>query len=117
MFHDLPYTDDPFASWGRAPQGQPVGAQAGNGSDSDYTEVVKIEAAASNVQELQRRIKNAGGVLVTSGDSPNYTVAINNTLRFSVARRSDGSYEIRESQYFWLLIGAAAIVGVLLIAK
>lgn len=106
MFRELPYTDDPFASAG-----------AGAPGDDNYTDTIKIEAAASNVQELQKRIRNAGGVLVTPGDSPNYTVAINNTLRFSVTRRQDGSYEIRESQYFWLIVGAAVVVGLLAIAK
>ena len=113
MFQELPYTNDPFAWLGK--DNASTGAQAG--SDADYTETITTNAAASNVSELQKRIKLAGGVLITTGDSPNYTVAINNTLRFSVARRADGSYEIRESQYFWLLIGAAAIVGVLLITK
>ena len=105
-YRDLPYVDDPFASAG--------------GSDGDYSETITTATTAAdtrNVQELQARIKKANGVVVAGPNSSDYIVAVNNTLRFSVTRRADGAFEIRESQYFWLLVGAGLIVGVLLITK
>src|SRR5258705_10246998 len=64
-------------------------------TDGDYAtesgDVIRTTSTAKdarNVQELQSRIKAAGGVLTTSGESSDYLVAVNNKLKFSVTRNA-----------------------------
>lgn len=74
-------------------------------------------ADVRNVAELQARIKAAGGALRTNPNSSDYLVAVNNQLRFSVARQADGSFLITEFSWYWLAIWAAALIGLAVIAK
>lgn len=84
----------------------------------DTTIVTTTTAADTrNAQELQSRIKANGGVVRANANSSDYIVAVNNRLKFSVTRAADGSFEIRESSYFWLVVGATALVGLAVIAK
>lgn len=97
-----------------------VTADTVSANDVLYDTTVTTTTTAAdtrNAQELQGRIKAGGGVVKTNANSSDYIVAVNNRLKFSVTRAVDGSYEIRESNYFWLVVGAAALVGLAVIAK
>lgn len=74
-------------------------------------------ADVRNVQELQGRLKAAGGALIVGPNSSDYIVAINNNGKFSVTRQPDGRFLIRESSTFSFLIGAAVVVSLLLISR
>jgi hypothetical protein len=91
-----------------------VGAELTPGGTLKFTTAA---ADSRNVQELQARIKAAGGVLITNLNQSDYIVAINNRLKFSVTRNAAGQFEIRESSNYMYLIGAAVVIGVLLLAK
>lgn len=112
---DLPYTDDPFSEGKAASNGGAV--TTGQSNDSDIVRTTTTAADTRNAGELQARIKAAGGALRTNANSSDYIVAVNNRLKFSVTQLSNGQYEIRETQYYWLLIGAAALVGLAVVAK
>lgn len=70
-----------------------------------------------NIQDLSAQIKAAGGALVVNANDSRYIVAINNGLRYSVTRLSDGRYRITASSMFPLLIGGAVVLAVALIAS
>ena len=116
---------DFFASGGggNAPVPQTTGVDKETKPVSDTsnaTDVIRTTTTAAdarNVQELQTRIRAGGGVLTANPNSSDYIVAINNRLKFSVTRNQAGQYEIRESQNYYYLIGAAVLVGVLLLSK
>lgn len=74
-------------------------------------------ADVRNVQELQGRLRAAGGSLIVGANSSDYIVAINNNTRFSITRQPNGQFLIRESYMFPLLIGAVAIVGLILLGR
>lgn len=84
----------------------------------DTTIVTNVTAADTrNAQELQQRIKAQGGAIRTDANSSDYIVAANNRLKFSITPVANGKFLIRESNYFWLVVGAAALVGLAVIAK
>lgn len=124
MFYDIPYTDDPFAAGAAVAAGSTI-AQAGTRlgsaqSDSNGVDVITTTTTAANTrnaEELSARIKASGGVVKTNANSSDYIVAVNNRLKFSVTQEPDGSYQIRESSYFWLAIGAVALVGLVVVKK
>ena len=91
-------------------------AGAPDTSSGDVIKTTTTAADTRNVQELQARIRQAGGVLKANANSSDYIVAINNRLKFSVVRVGD-QFEIRESNNFYYLVGAAVLVGVLVLAK
>lgn len=74
-------------------------------------------ADVRNVQELQGRLRAAGGSLIVGPNSSDYIVAINNNAKFSITRQANGQFLIRESQMFTVLIGAAVIMGLLLVSR
>ena len=100
-------------------QGNPLpqGAAGSASSTGDIIQTTTIAAASRNVADLQARIKASAGVLTVNPNSSDYLVAINNRLKFSVTRNAAGQFEIRESSNYMYLIGAAVVVGVLLLAK
>ncbi len=85
--------------------------------NADVITTATTAADVRNAQELQRRIKAGGGVVVANPNSSDYIVAVNNRLKFSVTRNAGGQFEIRESQNFIYLIAAAVIVGALVLLK
>ena len=112
---------DFFATSGAAPVPQTTGAETEIKSVTDTgTGVIKTTTTAAdarNVQELQARIKAGGGTLTTNPNSSDYIVAVNNRLKFTVTRNQAGQFEIRESSNYMYLIGAAIVIGILLLAK
>lgn len=83
---------------------------------ADVITTTTTAADVRNVAQLQARIKQAGGTLTVNANSSDYIVAVNNGLRFSVAKLANGQYAITDSsQYLVLIVAAAAIAAILLL--
>jgi hypothetical protein len=128
MFHDTPLAWSDFFGGGSAASGSGAGVlnpapgdDPNAGVPPDTTlEIIKSGATAAdarNVQELQRRIQSVGGALTANPNSTDYIVAVNNRLKFSVTQLANGQFVIRESSNFALLIGLAAIAGVVVLSR
>lgn len=97
-----------------------LGLPNSNDGGTDDIEVITATTTAAssrNVQEVQARIAAAGGALIVGPNSSDYIVAVNNRLKFSVTRRADGQFEIKDSSNYWLVIGVAVIAGAVLISR
>ena len=86
-------------------------------SAADTITTTTTAASARNVSELQAQIRRNGGVITTGPNSSDYLVAVNNRLRFSVTRNASGQFEIRESDYLSWIVGAAAVLGAVLLTR
>ncbi len=93
--------------------GQPVSFPVGDTIKTEAPEAARTR----NASELSAKIKAAGGALTVNANDSSYIVAVNNGLRFSVTRLNDGTFRITESMNFILLIGVAAVVGLLLLSQ
>lgn len=97
--------------------GNPISQGVNAGIVTEGLDTSISGATIRNVNDLKARIKAAGGMLSANSTSSYYLVAVNNPLKFSVTRNAAGQFEIRESQNFYYLIGAAVLIGALLLAK
>ncbi len=96
----------------------PFAAPGASTNDSvDVVTIATIAARTRNASELSAKIKASGGALVTDINSSDYIVAVNNGLRYSVTKLSNGQYRITESMNWLLLLGVAGIVSVALLSR
>lgn len=87
---------------------------------SDTVVINAVPGARSrNATELSNSIKAAGGQLVVYPNESAYIVAVNNSLRFTVERLTDGRFRISESNYLTSVIPIAlvALIGLALLSR
>lgn len=85
--------------------------------DIDIISTTSTAPRTRTAEELTARVKSAGGALTVNANDSDLIVATNNSLRFTVTQLPDGRYRITESLYLWLLIGAAVLVGVVVLSQ
>lgn len=92
--------------------------------EGDIEGVIRTQSQAvnsRNAAELGARVKAANGKLTVAANSSDLIVALNNTLRFSVARNAAGDYEITDrfttSNLTLAALAAGAIVLTVVLSK
>lgn len=109
-------------SWSQFAAQLPTVTQAAQGIDTAADEADTIVTTSTaprtrSVSELSARIKTAKGALIVNANDSDYIVAVNNGLRFSVTRLTNGQYRITESTNFLFLFAGAAILGIVLLGR